>query len=516
MENLGFWNIAQRSPNQIALITPEGERTTNAELLQSANQIVHALRERGFQPGDTVATVLRNEPAIIEIYLAIAQAGYYLVPINHNLVAPEIAYILQDSDAKILVCSKEFTPQCNNAMNSIDFPVEARFSTQLAEGFLEFSELKTGQPTDMPSDRLPGTVMNYTSGTTGKPKGVRRPIPEADPDSIATQLGMFLMLFGIVPEGENVHLCCSPLYHTAVLNFTTYSLHLGHTVVILPKWDAEEYLRSTQEYKVTHTHMVPTQFHRLLALPERTRSQYDISSLTHVIHGAAPCPNETKQKMLDWFGPVVYEYYAASEGGGTLATPQQWLKKPGSVGTPWPISQIKICDDNQEECPTGEIGTVYIKMGDISFKYHGDSDKTEKAWLDGFFTVGDAGYMDEDGYLYLCDRKSDMIISGGVNIYPAEIESALHQHDKIADVAVFGIPHSDWGEEVKGVVELLDGSAGTEDLAEDILAFCRANLAKYKCPKTIDFIQVMPRDPNGKLLKRKLREPYWENQERMI
>jgi long-chain acyl-CoA synthetase len=280
-------------------------------------------------------------------------------------------------------------------------------------------------------------------------------------------------------------------------------------VIVADKWSAKRTLELIETFSVTTTHMVPTQFVRLLELSEAARKQHDLSSLTHMVHGAAPCPIEIKHRMLDWLGPVVYEYYAASEGGGTLATPKQWLARPGTVGAPWPISTLSIRDDSGNELAPGEVGTVWIHMGDHKFEYHGDKKKTAQAWADRFFTVGDAGYLDEDGFLFLCDRKADMIISGGVNIYPAEIEGSLILHESVADCAVFGIPDDDWGEQVKAVVQLASGNAATLALTNEILAFCGERLAKYKCPRTIDFVEALPRDPNGKLYKRKLREPYW-------
>jgi long-chain acyl-CoA synthetase len=262
--------------------------------------------------------------------------------------------------------------------------------------------------------------------------------------------------------------------------------------------------------------MVPTQFHRLLALPDDVKAQYDVSSLRNVIHAAAPCPVEIKRRMLEWWGPVIYEYYAATEGGGTLVTPEQWLEKPGTVGLPWAISEIKVVDDAGNDAPPNQPGTVYIKMHTGDFEYFKDKKKTEENRLEGFFTVGDVGYLDEDGYLFLQDRKSDMIISGGVNIYPAEIENELLTFPKIADAAVFGIPHEDWGEEVKAVVEPAPGVEPSDELRAEILAFCESRLAKFKVPRSIDWTSEMPRDPNGKLYKRKLRDPYWEGRERAI
>lgn len=293
--------------------------------------------------------------------------------------------------------------------------------------------------------------MNYTSGTTGRPRGIRRPLPGKTPEE--AYLGGFLGIFGIKPYDDNVHLVCSPLYHTAVLQFAGASLHIGHRLVLMDKWTPEEMLRLIDAHACTHTHMVPTQFHRLLALPEPVRRSYDVSSMRHAIHGAAPCPDHVKRAMIDWWGNSVEEYYAASEGGGAFATAEDWLKKPGTVGKAWPISELAVFDDDGNRLPPGELGTVYMKMNTGGFAYHKDEAKTKKNRIGDFFTVGDLGCLDEDGYLFLRDRKIDMIISGGVNIYPAEIESALLAHPAVADAAVFGIPHDDWGEEVKAVVE---------------------------------------------------------------
>jgi long-chain acyl-CoA synthetase len=327
---------------------------------------------------------------------------------------------------------------------------------------------------------------------------------------------MFLGMFGIPAGGTQVHLVGSPLYHTAVLMFAGASLHYGHTVVLMDRWTPEGSLELIQKYRVTTSHMVPTQFHRLLALPEEVRKRYDVSSLEHMVHAAAPCPIDIKHRMLDWWGPVVYEYYAASEGGGTLVTPEEWLQYPGTVGKAWPSSEIRILDDEGNDRPTGEPGTVYMALGQAEFEYHKDKEKTAAHRRAGFFTVGDIGYLNEQRYLFLCDRKIDMIIAGGVNIYPSEIEGELLKHPKVGDVAVFGIPNEDWGEEVKAVIEPAPGVQAGPQLADEILAFCAKNLAKYKTPRSIDFIDTMPRDPNGKLYKRKLRDPYWEGRSRAI
>jgi len=275
-------------------------------------------------------------------------------------------------------------------------------------------------------------------------------------------------------------------------------------------------LRLIERHRVTHSHMVPTQFRRLLALPDYTRSAYDLSSMRVMIHSAAPCPHEVKRRMLEWWGPVVVEYYAASEGGGTLITAPEWLSRPGSVGRAWPGSDVRVLDDAGNDVPAGDIGQVYMQMGAATFEYHRDAEKTRAAWVGKLFTVGDLGYLDKDGYLFLCDRRSDVIITGGVNVYPAEVESELAGHPSVADVAVFGIPHDEWGEEIKAVVQPVDGVPTSAALTEELLAFLAERVAKFKLPRTIDYVDELPRDPNGKLYKRRLRDPYWAGRTRQI
>ena len=516
MTTLGFWKLAQDNPDRVALIDPEGRATTAGELLASANQLSHGLRSIGLQRGDTISTVLPNGRPLVELYLAATQIGVYITPINYHLAGTEIAYIVNDCGAKALFVSDRFESTLAKAMTEISLDADRCFTLGALPGFGSMTSLFEGQPATAPDDRCGALVMTYTSGTTGKPRGVRRALPQIDPETLATNYASFLMLFGIMPGSPGVHLVVSPMYHTAVFNFTTNHLHLGQTVVLMDKWTPEGTIERINEYGVTSSHMVPTQFTRLLALPDDVKATCKTDTLTHMIHSAAPCPASVKRAMLDWWGPVIYEYYAASEGGGTLATPKDWLEHPGTVGKAWPISQILIVDDDKQPCDTRTPGTVYMKMGDHRFEYHKDKDKTDQAYMEGFFTVGDVGYLDDDGFLFLCDRKIDMIISGGVNIYPAEIESALIAHPDIVDVAVFGIPHDDWGEEVKAVVELRDGAEAADALAESITAFAKDNLAGYKCPRSIDFVDALPRDPSGKLYKRKLRDPYWEGKARSI
>ena len=291
---------------------------------------------------------------------------------------------------------------------------------------------------------------------------------------------------------------------------------MGHRLVDMDGWDSEQALALVEQHRVTNTHMVPTQFKRLLSLPGETRRRYDLSSMQWLLHAAAPCPVGIKQAMLDWGGPCVFEYYAATEGGGTIATPQDWLARPGTVGKPWPVSEVMAVDDDGNRCPPGVPGTVYMRMTLPDFVYKGDPAKTEAARLRGYFTVGDIGYFDADGFLFLCDRRSDMIISGGANIYPAEVEAEIIMHPLVADVAVFGIPDDDWGEAVKAVVQPAEGTSGSPELAARILASLEGRLSRMKWPRSIDFIDEMPRDPSGKLLKRRLRDPYWQDRASVI
>jgi long-chain acyl-CoA synthetase len=300
-----------------------------------------------------------------------------------------------------------------------------------------------------------------------------------------------------------------------VLMWTANSLHMGHRTVVMDKWTAPEMLRLIDRYGVTNSHMVPTQFVRLLDVPVEERARYDMSSLRNMIHGAAPCPHDVKRQMIEWWGDTIQEYYAATEGGGTLISAKEWLERPGSVGLPWPGSDIRIYDDAGNQLGAGQIGTVYMQLM-ADFDYKDAPEKTRSNRIENYFTVGDVGELDDDGYLYLRDRKSDMIISGGANVYPAEIEGELIMHPAVADVAVFGIPHPDWGEEIKAVVELNEGQEPSDELAADIIAFAGTRMGKFKVPKTVDFSEHLPREANGKLMKRKLRDPYWDGVERQI
>ncbi|MFD9887776.1 acyl-CoA synthetase [Amycolatopsis sp. NPDC059027] len=509
-KTLGLWNIAGEQPELPALIDPDGRAVGYGELAAKANKYALGLEALGLETGDVVVLLQPNSSELVAAYFAAIQSGLYIVVVNWHLVGPEIAYILTDSGAKAFLAHERFAETAVAAADEAGIPASARFAVGDVPGFRRIEELGAGEGDGRPSRRTAGSPMLYTSGTTGRPKGVRRPLTGADPDQVPAASTWFFGVFGIQPFDNHVHLCGSPLYHTAVLNFVAISLQLGHTAVLMDRWDPEEMLRLIERHRVTHSHMVPTQFRRLLALPGDVRAKYDLSSLRVMIHGAAPCPLEVKRRMLDWWGPVVTEYYAATEGGGTVINGEDWLRKPGSVGLPWPGSTIKILDDDGNELPAGETGTVYMKMGDSKFEYHKDKAKTEKARVGDLFTLGDVGHLDEDGYLFLHDRKADLIISGGVNIYPAEIEGELVMHPKIADVAVFGVPHEDWGEEIKAVVQPAPGVEPSGDLTAELLAYAATRLAKFKLPRSVDYLDELPRDPNGKLYKRRLRAPYWE------
>jgi long-chain acyl-CoA synthetase len=499
----GLWNIAADQPDLTALVDPSGREISYAELAASADRYGRGFQALGLTPGDSIVLMLPNSAELVEVYFAAYQTGLYVVMANWHLTGAEVAYLVQDSGAKAFVTHERFAAAATEAAASL--PADAKFAVGDISGFEPLTKLGEHE-SGRPDVRTAGSPMLYTSGTTGRPKGVRRPLTGADPDTVPPSAPWFFGIFGIKPHDGHVHLCGSPLYHTAVLNFVVISIQLGHTAVLMDHWSPEEMLRLIEQYKVTNSHMVPTQFHRLLALPDDVKSKYDLTSLRAMIHGAAPCPLEVKRRMLDWWGPVVIEYYAATEGGGTAISAQEWLRKPGSVGLPWPTSEIKILDEDGAELPVGERGLVYMRMGEATFEYHKDAEKTKAARVGKLFTLQDIGYLDEDGYLFLCDRKTDMIISGGVNIYPAEIEGELVCHPKVADVAVFGVPHPDWGEEIKAVVQPADGVEPDSELTEELLEFARTRLAKFKLPRTISYLAELPRDPNGKLYKRKLRD----------
>ena len=503
---IGLWNLARREPDRLAAVEADtGRSVTRGELAARTHQVVHALRARGLWHGSVIALVMDNEIPLLEVFFAGLQAGWYVVPINYHLTGDEIAFILDDSDAEAVVCSAPYAESVAAAANRAGIPQTMRFCVAGGQGFEDYAAAIDGAPTHEPEDRTAGWMMTYTSGTTGLPKGIKRPLTGMHPDAVGEVWSLPMRIIGI-DDAAHVHLVQSPIYHTAVLVYVNASAQFGHTIVMMRTWDAEDALRQIERHRATTTHMVPTHFHRLLRLPDQVRDRYDISSMRFAVHGAAPCPVETKQAMIDWWGPVIYEYYGASEGGGTTVSPTEWIERPGTVGRAWPNAEIRILDADGDDLPAGEPGEVWMLAGALDFEYHKNPDSTTSSRRGGFFTVGDVGVMDADGYLYLQGRSSDIIITGGVNVHPSEIEGVLSQHPAVRDVAVFGIPDPEWGEQIKAVVELGGDSATPDELIE----FCRSRLAAYKVPRSVDVVGALPRDPNGKLYKRRLRDPYWE------
>lgn len=515
MSTVGLWNLAAETPGTTAVVEAEtGRSVTRAELAARTNQIVHALRARGLRTGSVVAAVMENEIPLLEVFFAALQAGWYFVPINYHLTQSEIEHILSDSDAEAVVCSPAYTAVVAAAADVAGIPAAMRIvsgpsTDALPEGFVRLDDVLAGAPTERPGDLTSGWMMTYTSGTTGRPKGIKRALNGIHPDAVGEVWTLPMRIFGITGEAH-VHLAQSPFYHTAVLTYVNASVHYGHTVVLMRSWTPEGALAAIERHRVTTTHMVPTQFHRMLQLPDDVRAKYDLSSMRYAVHGAAPCPIETKKKMIEWFGPVVYEYYGASEGGGTTVNSTEWLERPGTVGRPWPGGQVSVRDEDGNEVPPGVHGTVWMLMGALEFDYHKSPEKSAASKHDGFFTVGDVGHVDDAGYLFLHGRQSDIIITGGVNVHPSEVEAVLHNHPAVADVAVFDVPDPEWGEAIKAVVQLRAGVDPSEALVQELRDHCRSHLASYKVPRTVDFTDELPRDPNGKLYKRLLRAPYWE------
>jgi long-chain acyl-CoA synthetase len=511
----GFWAAAAAEPTRVAVIDADERAWTAGDVVRGANQLVHALRARGVRAGDAVATLTPNRAELLQTLLAVFQAGWAYVPLNTHLTVDEVAYILADSGAKALVADQRYAAVASAAARAAGVPADACLGIGEIDGFVAFADALGASSGEPPDDRAGGQFLQYTSGTTGRPKAVQRAPITMDPETQVASFAANLTRYDIEVGGDAVHLVTSPMYHMSPLAFGFFSLHFEHTVVLMDTWDAEHALQLVERHRVTDVAMVPTQLHRLMQLPEEVRARYDVSSLRQVIHAAAPCPVDLKRRLFDWLGPVIYEFYGATEGGGTLAKPEDWLTHPGTVGRPWPGADVKVLDDDGNDVPVGTVGTVYLKlMGD--FAYKGDPAKTAENRRGEYFTVGDMGELDDDGFLYLRDRKIDMIIAGGVNVYPAEVEAALLAHAKVGDAAVFGVPNDDWGEEVKAVIEPAAGVEASDELAAELLAHCEATLAHYKCPRSIDFTSAMPRDPNGKLYKRTLRDPYWVGRERRI
>jgi long-chain acyl-CoA synthetase len=496
---VSYW--ADRHGDREAVISPAGIRTFT-ELNRNANRLARALRRRGLEAGDAVALLCDNRPEFVEVLCACQRAGLRLTTVNWHLTVDEVAYIVGDCEAKVLFADVPRGEVAVGAAAQSDaevMVVAIGGSLAGAEAYDEMLDSEDGADVD---DPVLGTSMLYTSGTTGRPKGVARP-----PTASST---LDVNIYGYIEDGVDRHLCTGPLYHAAPLAFSlAVPLHFGVGIVLMERWDAEDALRLIEDYSITHTHMVPTMFHRLLSIPEETRQRYDVSSLRYVLHGAAPCPVVTKQRLIDWLGPIVSEYYAATEGLGTFVDSATWLAHPGTVGKPFVPGMVMVGDEAGTPLPAGETGLVFLKaLEGAGFKYFNDPAKTADTFRGEYFTLGDVGHFDEEGYLYLTDRSANLIISGGVNIYPAEVDAVLLEHPAVGDVGTIGVPDREWGEAVKTVVELQAGLQPSPELADELLAYCRERLAHFKCPRTVEFIDELPRQDNGKLYRGILRDRY--------
>lgn len=502
--------IAQKTPDRPAVIMADsGETRSFAEMEANADRGAHLFRALGLQRGDTIAIWLPNCLEYFDIYWAGQRTGLYMVPLSTALNAEEGAYILEDSGAKLLVVGAGVDAVAETLASRLPAGVASVFTVGAAiPGRPSWTDAIAGYSAEPIADEQPGLAMYYSSGTTGRQKGVRRPLEDVDATATNLVTVAFAMRFNLT--ADTVYYSPAPLYHAAPLTFCTVAQRMGATAVVPQKFDAEAMLRDIERYRITFAQLVPTMFVRLLRLPPEVRNKYDLSSLTHILHGAAPCPISVKHGIIDWFGPIVSEYYAGSEGNGsTFISSEEWLNKPGSVGKS-AISQIHICGEDGAVLPPGEPGTIYFDSNS-DFHYHNDPEKSRSARhpaQPGWSTLGDVGYVDEEGYLFLTDRKSFMIISGGVNVYPQEAENLLITHPKVADAAVIGVPNEDMGEEVKAVIEPLDWADAGPELAAELIAFCRTHLSHVKCPRTVDF-EVLPRHETGKLYKRLIRDRYW-------
>jgi long-chain acyl-CoA synthetase len=503
---------ARLTPDKPALIVAErGVAVSYRQLDERSNQMAHLLHERGLRRGDHIAVYMENNLRFMDAVWAAFRSGLQVTAINRYLPADEAAYIARDCEAKAFITSfhqRETAAQI--ALLIADCPIRLMADGTI-EGFEAYEDALAAFPTEPLAQEWMGDSMLYSSGTTGRPKGIIRPLPPVTPAE-GFAIRQEANRYGFSPE--TIYLSPAPLYHAAPLGYVTMVQSFGGTVVMMEKFDAEGALALIERYRVTHSQWVPTMFVRMLKQPQAARTRYDLSSHRVAIHAAAPCPVDVKRQMIAWWGPILYEYYAGTEGvGSTVINSVDWLAHPGSVGRA-AIGVLHVCDDEGEELPPGEAGLVYFERDAPTFVYHNDPDKTaaarhprHPAWS----ALGDVGYVDEDGYLYLTDRKAFMIISGGINIYPQAVEDALVLHPKVGDVAVFGVPDLEMGEAVKAVIEPADGIAPSPELAGELISFARAHLAHYMAPKSIDFIEAMPRLPTGKLYKRVLREAYWRD-----
>jgi len=499
----------QEDPDKPAFIMASSGRVVpRGQLEESANRCAHMLRDLGLKAGDNIAIYMENNPRFIEIACAAARSGLLYTAISTHLTVPEVEYIVNDCGAKVFFTSAAKSEAASQLADKIPNVATRLMVNGTAEGYDAYEDKVSSYPAEPISDEMTGEAMLYSSGTTGRPKGIKLTLEPMAYGELWDGAKMLITVYGL--NNETVYLSPAPLYHAAPLRFVILTLFMGGTVIIMEKFDALQSLELIERFKATHSQWVPTMFIRMLKLPEEERKRFDVSSQKIAIHAAAPVPIQIKEQMIDWWGPVLFEYYAATEGNGLCAiNSEEWLQHKGSVGRAI-FGTAKILDDQENELPPGEVGTIYFSGGH-EFEYHNAPEKTAGVRTSqGWTTLNDVGYLDEEGYLYLTDRKANMIISGGVNIYPQESENLLVTHPKVLDVAVIGVPHEDFGEAVKGVVRLGNPTEASPELEQELIEFCRSQLAKFKCPASIDFVDELPRTPTGKLIKRLLKDKYWK------
>jgi long-chain acyl-CoA synthetase len=507
--------FAARTPDRPAVIMgTSGARLNFAEFEAISNRFAHLLRRLGIAHGDRVAVFLENHLLYMPLAWGAFRSGLRFVAVATHLTTEEIDYILEDSGARVLVTSMAMATRATR-LRMANIPNANRLMLDGVEaGFIALEQALEVVPNTPITGQAEGVEMLYSSGTTGRPKGILKTLP-SDPFGVpAAGYRLTAKIYDI--DERTIYLSPAPLYHAAPLMFCMRCLRFGATIVIMEKFDAEQALRLIERHKVTHSQWVPTMFVRMLRLADETRRTINLSSLRYAIHAAAPCPIDVKRRIIDWFGPIVWEYYGGSEGNGlTILDSQEWLAHPGSVGRA-KIGRVRICGTDGEELPVGQEGTVYFSGGP-AFAYHNDPEKTTYAHnRHGWSTLGDIGYVDDEGYLYLTDRKANMIISGGVNIYPQEAENLLLSHPQVIDAAVIGVPNAEFGEEVKAIVHPVNIAAAGPELEAALIAFCRESLSHVKCPRSVDFNDNLPRRENGKLYKRLLKDGYWAGHDKRI
>jgi len=509
-----FHHAAANPERAAYIMAGSGETVTYKQLEDRSNQVAQMLRAYGLKRGDCIAILMENHPRYFEICWAAQRAGLYFACISSRLTAGEVDYIVGDSHAKVFFTSyekRDVAEKLNTLMPGVKHKL---MLDGTIPGYESYEAVRETFPAERIADESSGADMLYSSGTTGRPKGIKVALNDQPIDAENALIMLTKLLYGF--NEEMIYLSPAPLYHAAPLRYCMSVQRFGGTVIVMEKFDPEDYLRLVEKHKATHTQVVPTMFVRMLKLPDEVRAKYDVSSLQYAIHAAAPCPVPVKEKMIEWWGKVIYEYYAGTEGNGFCAiSPEEWLTHKGSVGKAL-LGELHIVGEDGTEQPPGEPGTIYFANGP-EFEYHNAPDKTKETRNEhGWSTLGDVGYVDEEGYLYLTDRKAFMIISGGVNIYPQEIENHIITHPKVADVAVIGVPNEDFGEEVKAIVQPMDMAEAGPELAEEIMAHCREHLSSVKCPRTVDFLEELPRHPTGKLYKRLLRDKYWGKEDSTI